>query len=67
MTTSSSASRKDSVYTLVGGTTQALLAERDRLEAFLAAFPEEYCGFNPDGSRRDKVSGMDSERTRWQS
>lgn len=28
----------------------ALLAERDRLEAFLAAFPGEYCGFNPDGS-----------------
>lgn len=27
-----------------------LLAERDRLEAFLAAFPGEYCGFNPDGS-----------------
>ncbi|MBL8640649.1 MAG: PAS-domain containing protein [Alphaproteobacteria bacterium] len=28
----------------------ALLAERNRLEAFLAAFPGEYCGFNPDGS-----------------
>lgn len=28
----------------------ALLAERDRLEAFLSAFPGEYCGFNPDGS-----------------
>lgn len=27
-----------------------LIAERDRLEAFLAAFPGEYCGFNPDGS-----------------
>lgn len=27
-----------------------LMAERDRLEAFLAAFPGEYCGFNPDGS-----------------
>lgn len=27
-----------------------ILAERDRLEAFLAAFPGEYCGFNPDGS-----------------
>lgn len=25
-------------------------AEKDRLEAFLAAFPGEYCGFNPDGS-----------------
>jgi len=29
---------------------QTFLAERDRLEAFLAAFPGEYCGFNPDGS-----------------
>lgn len=28
----------------------ALLAERNRLEAFLGAFPGEYCGFNPDGS-----------------
>lgn len=28
----------------------ALMAERDRLEAFLGAFPGEYCGFNPDGS-----------------
>jgi signal transduction histidine kinase len=27
-----------------------LMAERDRLEAFLGAFPGEYCGFNPDGS-----------------
>lgn len=27
-----------------------LVAEKDRLEAFLAAFPGEYCGFNPDGS-----------------
>ncbi len=27
-----------------------LRAEKDRLEAFLAAFPGEYCGFNPDGS-----------------
>ncbi len=24
--------------------------ERSRLEAFLAAFPGEYCGFNPDGT-----------------
>jgi signal transduction histidine kinase len=28
----------------------ALFTERDRLEAFLSAFPGEYCGFNPDGS-----------------
>src|SRR3990167_476355 len=28
----------------------ALLAERNRLEAFLGAFPGEYCGFNPGGS-----------------
>lgn len=28
----------------------ALMLERDRLEAFLSAFPGEYCGFNPDGS-----------------
>ncbi len=27
-----------------------LEAEKSRLEAFLAAFPGEYCGFNPDGS-----------------
>lgn len=29
---------------------KAVYAEKDRLEAFLAAFPGEYCGFNPDGS-----------------
>lgn len=28
----------------------ALQVEKDRLEAFLAAFPGEYCGFNPDGT-----------------
>ena len=49
MTTSSSASRKDSLFTR-WLKPSALLAERDRLEAFLAAFPGEYCGFNPDGS-----------------
>jgi signal transduction histidine kinase len=27
-----------------------LITERDRLEAFLSAFPGEYCGFNPDGT-----------------
>ena len=27
-----------------------LRAEKDRLEAFLAAMPGEYCGFSPDGS-----------------
>jgi signal transduction histidine kinase len=26
------------------------LAEKARLEAFLSAYPGEYCGFNPDGS-----------------
>lgn len=31
-------------------TPSQLLVERDRLEAFLSAFPGEYCGFNPDGS-----------------
>ncbi|HNQ91550.1 MAG TPA: PAS-domain containing protein [Alphaproteobacteria bacterium] len=30
--------------------TPLLQTEKDRLEAFLAAFPGDYCGFNPDGS-----------------
>jgi signal transduction histidine kinase len=37
----------------------ALLAERNRLEAFLAAFPGEYCGFNPDGSLAYSKGFMD--------
>lgn len=36
-----------------------LLAERDRLEAFLSAFPGEYCGFNPDGSLAYSKGFMD--------
>lgn len=31
-------------------TPKTLQTEKDRLEAFLAAFPGDYCGFNPDGS-----------------
>lgn len=45
----SSGSPKPSFFQKIFGNPQ-LSAEKDRLEAFLAAFPGEYCGFNPDGS-----------------
>ncbi|HPQ50426.1 MAG TPA: hypothetical protein PKZ89_01970, partial [Alphaproteobacteria bacterium] len=46
---SSSGSPRPSFLQKIFGNPQ-LSAEKDRLEAFLAAFPGEYCGFNPDGS-----------------
>lgn len=46
---SSSASAKTSLFSRLFRNPQ-LRVEKDRLEAFLAAFPGEYCGFNPDGS-----------------
>lgn len=49
MTSAAHAQKKESLFSR-WLKPAALMAERDRLEAFLAAFPGEYCGFNPDGS-----------------
>ncbi|MEK7802178.1 MAG: hypothetical protein AAB276_06970, partial [Pseudomonadota bacterium] len=48
-TAQSAKTQKASLFTRLFGNPQ-LQVEKDRLEAFLAAFPGEYCGFNPDGS-----------------
>ena len=44
--------KKNTVRSFLGTLTGAdrLVQEKSRLEAFLAAFPGEYCGFAPDGS-----------------
>lgn len=48
----SNASQKSSFSSWLAGRlgVDRVEAEKSRLEAFLNAFPGEYCGFNPDGS-----------------
>ncbi len=49
MTSAKSAPARTNLFsTLLGG--DKLRAEKARLEAFLAAFPGEYCGWAPDGT-----------------
>lgn len=52
MSQSLSKSKPSTLSRLLGrfGASEKLAAERSRLEAFLAAFPGEYCGWGPDRS-----------------